>query len=198
MTDIDGDMPTFTATGLPPGLRIDPVTGLITGTLTPDASQGGPYTRDTDLSMMDTAARQRPLRMAGEQSWTRSRSMTARSVKTGKDVTVDVLANDHDPDGDTLTVTTAQATNGTVDILPDGSIKYTPRPGFTGIDRITYVISDGNGGHAIASVTITVDDDGYTEKPPVFGFNGPENPRPGDRTLDSIAAYWHHSRRRRC
>ena len=68
-------------------------------------------------------------------------------------------------------------------VLPDGSIKYTPRPGFSGTDRITYVIADGNGGHAIASVTISVNDGGYSEKPQVFGFNGPENPQPAERTL---------------
>ncbi|MEQ1653424.1 MAG: Ig-like domain-containing protein, partial [Hyphomicrobium sp.] len=76
-------------------------------------------------------------------------------------------------------VTKALASNGTVEILADGSIKYTPRPGFAGTDRITYVISDGNGGTAIASVVVTVADDGYTEKPPIFGFNGPEQPKDG-------------------
>lgn len=54
------------------------------------------------------------------------------SVKTGQSVTVPVLTNDVDPDGDPLTVTRAKAGNGTVEILPDGSIKYTPQPGFVG------------------------------------------------------------------
>ena len=40
-SDLDNDTLTFTATGLPPGLSINPA-GVITGTLTLGASQGGP------------------------------------------------------------------------------------------------------------------------------------------------------------
>ena len=45
-SDVDGDTLTFAAADLPPGLTIDPVTGVISGTITPDASQtnGGVYT----------------------------------------------------------------------------------------------------------------------------------------------------------
>ena len=42
-SDLDGDTLTFTATGLPPSLTIDPATGLITGTLPPETSENGPY-----------------------------------------------------------------------------------------------------------------------------------------------------------
>ena len=43
-SDIDGDPLTFTAEGLPTGLTIDPVTGVISGTLLAGASVDGPYT----------------------------------------------------------------------------------------------------------------------------------------------------------
>ncbi len=42
--DPDGDVLTFTATGLPIGLSIDPVTGEISGTIDDVASDSGPYT----------------------------------------------------------------------------------------------------------------------------------------------------------
>jgi VCBS repeat-containing protein len=42
--DPDGDPLTFTATNLPPGLAINPTTGVISGTLPPGASAGGPFT----------------------------------------------------------------------------------------------------------------------------------------------------------
>ena len=43
-SDPDGDALTYSATGLPPGLTIDPATGVISGTIDHSASQGGPYT----------------------------------------------------------------------------------------------------------------------------------------------------------
>jgi len=41
-SDPDGDDLTYTVTGLPAGLMIDPMTGEITGTIDNSASQGGP------------------------------------------------------------------------------------------------------------------------------------------------------------
>ncbi|MDO6455442.1 cadherin-like domain-containing protein, partial [Neptunomonas phycophila] len=72
---------------------------------------------------------------------------TGESATTDEDtpVTVDVLANDSDVEGDTLTVDSASATNGTVAINPDGTITYTPDANFTGSDTITYTVTDGNG-----------------------------------------------------
>jgi VCBS repeat-containing protein len=68
-----------------------------------------------------------------------------------------ILANDSDVDGDTLTATSATLpANGT--FLPAGStaLTYTPRANFTGVDTFSYTISDGHGGTASATVTITV------------------------------------------
>ena len=42
ISDPDGDVLTYSATGLPAGLSIDPATGEITGTVDSSASQGGP------------------------------------------------------------------------------------------------------------------------------------------------------------
>ena len=71
-------------------------------------------------------------------------------------VTIDVLDNDSDSDGDTLTVDSlTQGTNGSV--INNGSdVTYTPDPGFNGVDSFTYTISDGNGGTDTATVTVTV------------------------------------------
>ncbi|MFY0632808.1 MAG: Hint domain-containing protein [Vannielia sp.] len=71
-------------------------------------------------------------------------------------VTIPVLANDSDPDGDPLTVEGATAENGTVTVNGDGTITYEPNPDFNGTDTITYEVSDGQGGTDTAIVTVTV------------------------------------------
>ncbi len=71
-------------------------------------------------------------------------------------ITIDVLANDSDVDGDTLTISNvSQPANGVV--VNNGSdVTYTPAAGFNGSDSFTYTVSDGHGGSDLASVTITV------------------------------------------
>lgn len=68
-----------------------------------------------------------------------------------------VLANDSDPDGDTLTASlVAGVANGTLTLGPNGGFTYTPAMGFFGTDGFTYAVSDGNGGTATAAVSLTV------------------------------------------
>jgi large repetitive protein len=78
------------------------------------------------------------------------------TTEPGTLVIIDVLSNDSDPDGDPLTVTSASAPNGTVTINPDGTLSYTPNPGFETTDTITYTISDGNGGTATGQAIVSV------------------------------------------
>jgi parallel beta-helix repeat protein len=82
-------------------------------------------------------------------------AITGRSTP----VTVDVLANDSDPDDDPLTVTGATApAHGTAVVNPDNTITYAPDTDYTGPDSFGYEISDGNGGTASATVSIVVND----------------------------------------
>ncbi|MBL0047301.1 MAG: tandem-95 repeat protein [Bacteroidetes bacterium] len=68
-----------------------------------------------------------------------------------------VLANDSDPNGDTLTVAVINnTTNGTLVMNANGTFTYTPNNGFTGVDTFTYSICDPNGACDTAVVTITV------------------------------------------
>ena len=71
-------------------------------------------------------------------------------------VTVNVLSNDIDVEGDSLVVSAVtQGTNGTV-TFAGGSVTYTPTANFNGSDSFTYTVSDGNGGTASATVSVTV------------------------------------------
>lgn len=47
--------------------------------------------------------------------------------------------------------------NGTVEVMPDGSFVYTPNPGFTGQDEFVYFVDDQRGGRDTATVTVTVE-----------------------------------------
>ncbi|TXH23226.1 MAG: tandem-95 repeat protein [Chitinophagaceae bacterium] len=69
----------------------------------------------------------------------------ATQTKAGTAVDIPVKANDKATNsGKTLgapTVTSAPA-NGTTSINPDGTIKYTPNPGFSGKDEFTYTVCE--------------------------------------------------------
>ena len=71
-------------------------------------------------------------------------------------LTIVVLPNDTDPDGDTLTVigATVDPTQGTVTVNPDGTLTFTPAVTFTGPAVITYIVQDENGGTSSTTVTI--------------------------------------------
>jgi Ca2+-binding RTX toxin-like protein len=71
-------------------------------------------------------------------------------------VRIDVLGNDVDVDGDTLTIVEASALNGTVIVEADGTLTYTGNADFNGTDTISYTVDDGNGGTDSAEVTVTV------------------------------------------
>ena len=71
-------------------------------------------------------------------------------------VTIDVLDNDEDPDGDPLTVTEATSPDGTVDITPDGTITFTPDENFNGPTTITSTVQDPDGNEDTATVDVNV------------------------------------------
>lgn len=81
----------------------------------------------------------------------------AATTRENKPVMIDLLANDSDPDGDSLTVVQLSAAgNGKVISKKNGKASYKPDAGFTGVDTFTYEISDGRGGKDTATATITV------------------------------------------
>tara|TARA_R110001599_G_scaffold41935_9_gene126572 strand:+ start:39330 stop:50954 length:11625 start_codon:yes stop_codon:yes gene_type:complete len=78
------------------------------------------------------------------------------SMTVNQNVTVSVLNNDSDPDGEVLFIISATAQNGTVVINSDSTLTYTPNKGFAGTDIIRYAINDEDGALAEAQLVITV------------------------------------------
>jgi hypothetical protein len=102
-------------------------------------------------------------------------------------VTVAVLANDSDPDGDTLSLRSfTQAAHGTVVRNPDDTLTYTPDDDFAGKDSFTYTIRDGKGGRATATVTITVNNT-TTPDLVVTAISGPTEPIEGNPAQTTLS-----------
>lgn len=88
-------------------------------------------------------------------------------------VIIDVLGNDTDPDGDTLTVTgTTDPANGSVIVNADGTVTYTPDTGFVGTDTFDYTITDPSGATDTATVSVVVTDPATVRDGIVYGTGG--------------------------
>ncbi len=84
---------------------------------------------------------------------------TNDSFSTNEDTatTINVLGNDSDPDGDTLTVIKlSDPSHGTVTLNANGTFTYTPADNYNGSDSFTYKVNDGTVDSNVATVTITV------------------------------------------
>ncbi len=158
-TDVDGDPLTIGSVSVPPeqGTVVDNGDGTVTFTPAPDFNGEATITYTVEDGQ------------GGEDEG--QAIVTVVSVNDGPDavddsdttdedtpITVDLLANDTDPEGDALTVTnaTVPADQGTLVDNGDGTVTFTPAPNFNGTATISYEISDGNGGTDTAVHTITV------------------------------------------
>jgi hypothetical protein len=90
-----------------------------------------------------------------------------------------LLGNDTDADGDTLTIASVTAgTNGTVVLNLDGTVTFTPAANFSGAASFTYTVTDGYGTSAPATASVQVSSGGQTPG----GGNGPNPGGGGDTT----------------
>jgi hypothetical protein len=90
-------------------------------------------------------------------------------------VSIDVIANDRDADGDSLTIADYSATSangGTVAQPDEVNLIYTPHPGFSGTDTFTYHCEDSQDVSNTAIVTITVQASNPEENDSENGGNG--------------------------
>jgi len=126
------------------------------------ASDGGPASSEATVTITVTPVNDLPVA-----------NNDVDDVDEDASKAIEVLANDTDDDGDTLTPTVFDATvlpqdfadpdvvgapalDATAVENPDGTITYTPPPGFTGNGSFSYKVNDGTADSNTASVTIEV------------------------------------------
>ncbi|MEE9422117.1 MAG: Ig-like domain-containing protein [Gammaproteobacteria bacterium] len=89
-----------------------------------------------------------------------SGSTDTGNTSKGKSASINVLANDSDPDGGSLSIAsfdTNSAKSGTIARGKSaGVLVYTPASGFTGTDTFSYIVQDGSGGTQTVTVTVIV------------------------------------------
>lgn len=108
-------------------------TGTETFVYTVSDGRGGSDSAQVTVSVQATSSNQAPVAVSD-----------SAIVVMGSLVTIAVLSNDSDPDGDTLTIVGAnQPAKGTVKINSNGTLTYTPAKNFKSSDSFTYTISDG-------------------------------------------------------
>jgi hypothetical protein len=112
-------------------------------------------------------------------------------------VTINVVSNDTDPDGDSCGVSSVTSGgHGVAIVNADGTVTYTPEADYSGTDNFTYTITDGNGGTDTGAVAVSVAavlyeedfDNGPIEDPDVRLGNwqtavDPSTSDPGDQCL---------------
>ncbi|MHC6648279.1 tandem-95 repeat protein [Alteromonas sp. HB246098] len=152
-TDADGDALTLTSVsadfgtativnGLVSYTPPEGFVGTVTVTYTVSDGMGGTVTGTLALTVAENN-----IPVANDDSFT---------SEEDEAVTLEVLSNDTDEDGDTLSITEVTASTGTVILLPSGELSYQAPANYNGVVTIEYAISDGHGGTDTAQVTLTV------------------------------------------
>jgi hypothetical protein len=168
-TDADGDTLTVTAASASFGAAT-PSNGNVV--YTPNADYSGPDTINYTISDGNGGAASAVVNVTVTPlpDAPVANDDVASVDEDSVDNVIDVVANDTDADGDTLTVSAASAANGTA-TPSGGSVLYTPNPDYFGADTINYTVSDGNGGTDDAVVAVTV---GPISDPPTAVDDGPD------------------------
>jgi hypothetical protein len=155
-TDADGDALTVTSVGAPAhgtavaaagSVRYTPAANFAgTDTFTYVVTDGNGGSATATITVTVDAVNDAPT--AVDDSGT-----TAEDTP----LVVDALANDADPDGDALTVTSVSApSHGTAAVVDGRQVTYTPAANFAGSDTFAYTIADGRGGTATATMTVMI------------------------------------------
>ncbi|MGD8121251.1 VCBS domain-containing protein [Vibrio sp. TRT 2004] len=141
--------------------------GVVIATITPDSNTMETHTFEVIGAAGDNTISFVEVGGAGDNSGTYLDNIKLQEVlvdlTTDEDTTLEIphsqlLANDFDVDGDTLTITSVSMTDpshGEVKLV-NGKVVFEPADNFNGVTTFEYTISDNNGGTDTATVTVNV------------------------------------------
>ncbi|WP_169816665.1 Ig-like domain-containing protein [Rhodovibrio salinarum] len=153
---------------VPSGTTVQDITVPEHGTAVLEADGGVTYTPDVDFngadgfaySLLDAAGNVSTATVGIEVMPVNDAPVVVddqASMEEGDKTVVDVLANDTDIDGDTLTLASVTAEGGgKTTFQEDGQIVYTAEAGSAGTHRLSYTVEDGQGGGATGELVIDV------------------------------------------
>ena len=155
-TDASSGTLSFTALGLPPGLKINTSTGAITGSIATGTAANGSYTvtvtaGDNTYSTSQTFTWDIGAIVPPESYTTPENTALTENAADG------VLEGAVAPAGTTLTVSEASGpSHGTLTLGSDGSFTYTPTTSWYGTDTFTVYVSDGASNSLTVKETVDV------------------------------------------
>jgi hypothetical protein len=165
-TDPDGHGVSLTGATLEtPATGVSVTTNLENGTVTVDPGPSFTGTIEVSYEIIDDGSPPRTATgmltvgvVAGNPPVTVDDQATTQQ---GVPVTVDVLANDSDPDGGSLTTVDptflgTQPAGSSVQVNGDGTLTIDPGPSFTGTFEVGYIARDPTGLEGAGKVTVTV------------------------------------------
>jgi len=159
-TDADGDPLTATVMSGPShGSLTLMANGSFTYTPTPNYNGADSFTYKASDGTTDSVAATVNLTVGAVNDAPIAGDDVA-STSAATAVTINVAANDSDPDGTIASYALGTApANGSALLNPDNTFTYTPKAGFTGLDSFTYTVTDNAGATDTAAVQVTVSPD---------------------------------------